>query len=355
MSTQTYPWSNNRRAAFKFERWSWSLRLWLLFAFVLAVLFHWWLYYFFSTVDFGKSMLPVTQTKAKADRIAINPEALKEQQAIQHIPDLIAPSDKAEPQLKADLQDIAEMIPEDRPLDLTPDVDKVTNFLAPKSNPNATSPAHAPSMAAIADLAPGPDLASSMDAIKSSALRQAVSDQQLVLPARPLDKELEGMDGKLLDRMNNQSKAGDGSPRTMAGYSNLEDLLAKGGAVNASTAPIMLPTDLLFEYGSDQLAENARLSLMKLGYLITKNPNSRFIIEGHTDTIGSAEFNLDLSQRRANAVVGWLMRSLKLSNDRIDAVGMGESRPLSRVNPNGTKDEQALNRRVEIKVRPISQ
>jgi outer membrane protein OmpA-like peptidoglycan-associated protein len=116
----------------------------------------------------------------------------------------------------------------------------------------------------------------------------------------------------------------------------------------------MLPTDLLFEYGSDELAEGARLSLMKLGYLITKNPNSRFIIEGHTDTIGSELYNVDLSQRRANAVVGWLMRSLKLSNDRIDAVGMGESRPLPSVNPNGTQEEQAMNRRVEIKVRPLN-
>lgn len=354
MSTQTYPWSN-RRAAFKFERWSWSLRLWLVAAFILAVLFHWWLYYFFNTVDFGRSMLPAEKSKPKAERIAINPEALKEQQAIQQIPDVIAPSDMAEPQLKADLQDIIDMIPEDKPLDLTPDVNKVTNFMAPDAQPNATTPAQAPSMAAIADLAPGPDMASAMDSVKSSALAKAVSDQQLVLPARSLDRELEGMDGKLLERLNNQSKAGDGSARTLPGFSNLEDLLAKGGAVNASTAPIMLPTDLLFEYGSDQLAENARLSLMKLGYLITKNPNSRFIIEGHTDTIGSEEFNYDLSQRRANAVVAWLIRSLKLTNERIDAVGMGESRPLPRVNPNGTKEEQALNRRVEIKVRPINQ
>lgn len=355
MSTQTYPWSNTRRTAFKFERWSWSLRLWLLFAFGLAILFHWWLYYFFSTVDFGKQMLPTEeQKKPRSERIAINPEALKDQKAITHIPDLIAPSDKAEPQLKADLQDIAEMIPEDKPLDLTPDVNKITNFLSPDSMPAANSPAHAPSMAAIADMAPGPDIASSMDTLKSSTLSKPVSDQQLVLPARPLDRELEGIDGQLLQKLNNQSEAGDGS-RKMRGFSNLEDLLARGGAVDASTAPIMLPTDLLFEYGSDQLAEAARLSLMKLGYLIMKNPNSRFIIEGHTDTIGSADFNYDLSQRRANAVVAWLIRSLKITNERIDAVGMGESRPLPRVNPNGTKDEQSLNRRVEIKVRPINQ
>jgi outer membrane protein OmpA-like peptidoglycan-associated protein len=118
-------------------------------------------------------------------------------------------------------------------------------------------------------------------------------------------------------------------------------------------APIMLPTDLLLEYNSDQLAENARLSLMKLGLLIQRSPNSQFIIEGHTDTIGTEAYNYDLSQRRANAVVQWLIYSLHLSTDRIRAVGMGKSRPLPSVNANGTPEEQALNRRVEIKVRPL--
>jgi outer membrane protein OmpA-like peptidoglycan-associated protein len=113
-----------------------------------------------------------------------------------------------------------------------------------------------------------------------------------------------------------------------------------------------MPTDLLFPFGSDQLAEAARLSLMKLGFLIQKNPNSLFIIEGHTDTISSEDSNLDLSQRRANAVVSWLQNSLRLASDRVQAVGMGESRTLANVNPNGDQAEQAMNRRVEIKVRP---
>ncbi|OAI57315.1 hypothetical protein AYO49_00170 [Verrucomicrobiaceae bacterium SCGC AG-212-N21] len=348
MPAPTYDWSNSRRSAFSVERWSWTLRLWALFAFVLALLFHWWLYLFFNNFEFGKRMLPPPKKEPKQDRLTIDPKVLQEQKAVQHIPEVIMPAEA--PQMKADMQDIIEMLPDDRALDLTPEVNKVTNFLSPDSNPAAKTPAQSPSLAAMADSIPGPDLASAMNAIKSSNLSKAVSDKQLVLPMQPLDKQIDGVDGKLLDSLNKQSEAGNASKHRMAGYSNLDDLLARGETLRAGTAPIMLPTDLLFEYNSDVLADHARLSLMNLGLLIQRNPDSQFIIEGYTDTIGGPAYNLDLSQRRANAVVRWLANSLGLTSDRILARGMGSSRPL--VNPNGTKEEQALNRRVEIKVRP---
>jgi outer membrane protein OmpA-like peptidoglycan-associated protein len=351
MSVQSYQWNDARRSGFRMERWSWSLRLWGLFAFVLALLFHWWLYLFFNNFELGKKMLTAAPKQARQDRLTLDPKVLKEQQAVQEIPELALPTDK--PQMKADFQDIVEMIPEDRALDLTPEVNKVTNFLTPDSKPAAMTPAESPSVAAIADNVPGPDLASAMNAIKSSVLSQAVSPNQLVLPGKPLDKQIDGVDGKLLDSLNKQSEAGNSSSKRLAGYSNLDDLIARGGNMNGGMAPIMLPTDLLFEYNSDQLAENARLSLMKLGLLIQRSPNSQFIIEGHTDTIGTEAYNFDLSQRRANAVVQWLIYSLHLSTDRIRAIGMGKSHPLPSVNPNGTPEEQALNRRVEIKVRPL--
>jgi outer membrane protein OmpA-like peptidoglycan-associated protein len=349
MPAETYDWSNSRRSAFQVERWSWTLRLWALFAFVLALLFHWWLYLFFNNFEFGKRMLPPPKKETKQDRLKLDPKVLQEQKAVQHMPKEILP--EGPPAVKADFQDILEMLPDDRAIDLTPEVNKVTNFLAPESNPAAKTPAQSPSLAAIADSIPGPDLANAMNAIKSSSLSKAVSDKQLVLPSQPLDKQIDGVDGKLLDSLNKQSQAGNASAHRMAGYSNLDDLLARGGNLKAGTAPIMLPTDLLFEYNSDLLADHARLSLMNLGLLIQRNPNNLFIIEGHTDTTGSDIYNYDLSQRRANAVVNWLKNSLGLSSDRIQARGMGKSRPI--VNPNGTKEEQALNRRVEIKVRPL--
>lgn len=352
MATSAHQWGNTRRSSFQFERWSWALRWWLLVATVLAVAFHWWLFYFFDNLEAGRRLMPQRRLdKIKPERVAINPELLKQQEAIKTIPDQIAEGTAKEPQVKASLEDIVDMLPKDTALDLVPQVDKITNFKVPDASAASNSPAQAPSLAAIASDIPGPDIVSAAAAMKSSALGKAFSANQLTIPSKALDKQLEGIDGKLLDRLNNQSQAGNAANRTLPGYSNLDALIANGSKVSSSTAPIAIPTDLLFGYGSDELAEGARLSMMKLGYLIQKNPNSRFIIEGHTDSIGTVEYNIALGQRRANAVVSYLLNALRLNADRIQAVGVGKARHI--VSGQGSIEEQAPNRRVEIKVRPL--
>ena len=351
MSIQTYNWGNTRRSSFRVERWTWAMRGWLLFAIILAVFFHWVLYRVFENYDFSKANS--SAEPPRPERIAVNPQVIQEDKpAVPVIPDIIAPSESPpQPETKADFQDIVDMLPDDRALDLTPDVNKVTNFRAPDSNNNATNPAQSPSLAAVAEtLTGGDDIASAASALKSSALNKAVSDKQLILPGREMDKEIEGIDGQLLERLNQENKAGNAAATKVQGFSNLDELVNRGNKLTASTDPILMPTDLLFEYGSSELADSARLSLMKLGLLIQRNPNNRFIIEGHTDTFGTDAFNYELSQRRANAVVSWLVSSLRLSTDRIQAVGMGKTRLLV---PGGTPEQQALNRRVEIKVRPL--
>jgi len=78
--------------------------------------------------------------------------------------------------------------------------------------------------------------------------------------------------------------------------------------------------------------------------IMKKYPSARFRIEGHTDSVGSADYNLKLSQRRANAVRDYLI-SKGISPDRLEAVGYGETRPIA---SNRTAAGRAKNRRVEI-------
>lgn len=351
-SYQAFEWGNVRRSSFQVERWSWSLRWWFFLALLLAVALHWWLYFLFSNLEMGRRMMPQRPPERNRERLAISPDLLKDQKAVQKIPDIMTPSDIPDGrQLKADLQDVVTMLPPDTPMDLTPQVNKVTNFISPDHLPQSQTPAQAPMLAAVADNLPGPDLASAASALKSSTLAKPVSSKQLLLSGNPLDKKIDNVDSKLLDRLNHQSEAGNAAGKRVAGFSNLDDLLNRGGGVGGGTAPILMPTDLLFEYGSDVLAENARLSMMKLGLLIMRSPESRFVIEGHTDSFGTDEYNFDLSQRRANAVVKWLVNSLRLDTGRVQAVGLGRTKLIAPAS--GSIEEQSINRRVEIKVRPL--
>ena len=142
----------------------------------------------------------------------------------------------------------------------------------------------------------------------------------------------------------------DGAADITKSFSSLDGLLGKtGGGIPDGTKPILMPTDLLFDYNEWELREEARLSMMKLGFIIQTNPGSRFIIEGHTDTIGGEDPNYQLSLRRAGAVRDWLINTLKIDGNNMQAVGYGKTRPL--VKPDGTAEEQALNRRVEIMIK----
>jgi outer membrane protein OmpA-like peptidoglycan-associated protein len=69
------------------------------------------------------------------------------------------------------------------------------------------------------------------------------------------------------------------------------------------------------------------------------------VIEGHTSSEGEDDYNLRLSERRAEAVVGDLVRR-GLDRDRLRGVGIGERRPIA---PNTDESGRSINRRVEIK------
>ena len=131
-------------------------------------------------------------------------------------------------------------------------------------------------------------------------------------------------------------------------FSNLDSLLSQQGPLSSKTAPILLPTDLLFDYDSYTLRSQAVGSLGQLAELIERNPNSTFIIEGHTDNFGTPEYNQGLSKVRAESVKTWLVQNAGIDPERIQTRGMGMTRLLV---SGGSVEEQQLNRRVEIVIK----
>ena len=102
--------------------------------------------------------------------------------------------------------------------------------------------------------------------------------------------------------------------------------------------------DVLFETGKYALSTDAQLKLAKLSGIIQAHPGLNLAVEGYTDTTGAADFNMKLSQQRADTVRQFLIAQ-GLSADTITSKGLGEADPIA---DNSTAAGRKLNRRVEI-------
>ena len=100
-----------------------------------------------------------------------------------------------------------------------------------------------------------------------------------------------------------------------------------------------------FEFDKATLEPESRPALEDAARILIQNPAITVEIQGHTDSVGSAEYNQQLSERRAQAVVSYLLQDLGIEAGRLTARGYGESRPVA---DNDTEDGRGLNRRVEF-------
>lgn len=102
--------------------------------------------------------------------------------------------------------------------------------------------------------------------------------------------------------------------------------------------------DVLFDTGKAELKSGAATNLAKLAAFLNQYQDRSVLIEGHTDSVGSEDYNLGLSQRRADAVKTWLMGQ-GVDSDRLVTSGKGESSPVA---GNDSASGRQLNRRVEV-------
>lgn len=110
---------------------------------------------------------------------------------------------------------------------------------------------------------------------------------------------------------------------------------------------VALPSGILFDTGKDALKSAAKESLSKAAATL-KGSETEIIIQGHTDSTGSAAVNQPLSERRADHVRDFLAAS-GVPTSRMTAVGYGSSRPAV---TNDTDANRALNRRVQLEISP---
>lgn len=96
-----------------------------------------------------------------------------------------------------------------------------------------------------------------------------------------------------------------------------------------------------FEQGKADLNDDAKLALHDLAKVLTRNPELKLSIEGHTSSEGDSIVNLKLSQDRAQAAVDFLVNKEGIAAERLQAKGFGSSKPLN-------KDSLEMNRRTEF-------
>ncbi len=135
----------------------------------------------------------------------------------------------------------------------------------------------------------------------------------------------------------------------------LEEATA-GTGVDVSQTPegdgilVNLP-DVTFAVDSTAISPRMREVLDDVAASMIQYPNSLIDVMGHTDSTGSEQYNLDLSRRRAESVANFLV-SRGVARARIETIGYGESYPVA---DNTTEAGRAQNRRVEIRITPITQ
>lgn len=105
--------------------------------------------------------------------------------------------------------------------------------------------------------------------------------------------------------------------------------------------------DVLFVTDKADLVPGAAGKINEIADMMKMYPEKTIVIEGHTDNTGNPEYNLDLSQKRADFVKNALIQK-GIQNNRIVARGMGQSYPIA---SNNTKEGRQENRRIEISVK----
>ncbi|MCG7897192.1 MAG: OmpA family protein [Candidatus Thiodiazotropha lotti] len=118
-------------------------------------------------------------------------------------------------------------------------------------------------------------------------------------------------------------------------------------ALKTERGMVMTLGDVLFSSGKTDLLPGAMSTIDKLASFLGEYPEKTVLIEGHTDNVGTEEYNLDLSERRALSVKEALVQ-VGVDASRIDTLGLGESTPIT---DNTTAAGRLKNRRVEIVIR----
>ena len=174
---------------------------------------------------------------------------------------------------------------------------------------------------------------------------EAHSRQEVARAQADRDKIL--MESRTRETQNAQAQAQNAQAQaaaTQAQLANAQAQLADLQAKQTDRGVVVTLGDVLFDTGKATLKPGADLAMNRLTTYLSANPQTKVLIEGHTDSRGSEEYNQELSERRASAVAAAL-ESKGIPANQVQISGRGKGYPVA---SNDTPEGRQQNRRVEI-------
>lgn len=312
---------------------------WAAVAMIVSILLHVCLFFSLDRVKIAFGNLPSDDLTTEPIDIRVEVKPYVEE-SLPPVEDIITPPNETADLL--DEIDLLEMLPKEVEIDISPNVID-PEYALKMSNPLASGEVDivANEISSKFDLEANlPEFGRMTTDIQPAAVGQIIVDPGAV---KVDDGEMANFTDELIKK-GNQGLVDRGK---LDGVESLDQLLNLPENLLLSKKTL-LPSDLLFEFNRHELRESAKVGLMKLALLIDKNPSLYCWIEGHTDLIGSDESNFQLSERRAEAVKNYLVKSMRMDPERILTRGFGKLQPLI---TSGDAKTQAPNRRVEIRMR----
>jgi outer membrane protein OmpA-like peptidoglycan-associated protein len=337
---EVYTWNHARDAGTYRLPGPDHLGRWAAAAMVVSLLLHVAVFVVLDHYKIGLSIAEareITTAPIQVQQVEVRP--LEPEHRLEPETEVMPPKDAA---ALLEEVDLLAKLPLDQDIDIRPDV------LEPEYALRMSNPAQEGAPAEVApDRSAGMEIEAELPAMGrvEESLPPAAVGQITVDPGAVQADDLDL--NKFTEDLLKKGAHGKVKEGALDGVTSLDDLigLPANVLVNKKT---MLPSDLLFDFNSTELRESAKVGLMKLGLLIDRNPKLYCWIEGHTDLVGGDEFNLKLSRQRAEAVRNYLVASLRMDGDKIVTRGKGKFEPLV---ASGSVEEQAANRRVEIRMR----
>src|SRR5215470_9856690 len=121
----------------------------------------------------------------------------------------------------------------------------------------------------------------------------------------------------------------------------------QNAVANLDNYRVVTETSVHFGFDKDNLTKNAQEALDQLANDVPNAKGYIITVEGGTDSVGSAEYNYGLSERRADSVIQYLASKHNIPAHKIYLVGLGKDKP---VDDNKTRDGRAKNRRVDVRL-----